>query len=71
MTLVYSYSESLPIFSVIKGYGYTSSRIEVGLEIPYCDERELTFFAMSISEKSLEKVWENEDDAYWESYLKE
>ena len=33
-------------------------------------ESELTKICMSYSEQSLKEDWENEDDAYWESYLK-
>lgn len=32
-------------------------------------EQELTRFCASYSENSLKEVWENENDAYWESYL--
>jgi hypothetical protein len=32
-------------------------------------EDELTSFCKQLSEKSLEKVWEEEDDQYWSSYL--
>lgn len=32
-------------------------------------ENELTSFSMKVSEKSLEEVWEDEDDDYWESFL--
>lgn len=34
------------------------------------DEESLTKMSMFISEKSLKEDWENENDEYWESYLK-
>lgn len=33
------------------------------------NEKELTAFTMQASEQSLAKVWEDEDDNYWESFL--
>jgi hypothetical protein len=33
-------------------------------------DEELTLMCMHVSEQSLKDGWENEDDAYWESFLK-
>jgi hypothetical protein len=32
-------------------------------------DEELTLMCMHVSEQSLKDGWENEDDAYWESFL--
>ncbi len=33
-------------------------------------ERELTMMCMKLSEKSLTKDWDNEDDEYWNNFIK-
>ena len=43
-------------------------------EIPLMEslkESELTHMCMSVSEKSFQKIWEDEDDAKWERFLKD
>jgi len=37
---------------------------------PITMDSELTKMAMAYSEQSLKEDWDNEDDAYWQSYLK-
>ncbi|MDZ4808393.1 MAG: hypothetical protein SGI96_08980 [Bacteroidota bacterium] len=74
MTLAYSYSESLSVISsLFHNRGYTGTHeIEQPINnIASLKEGELTNFCMLISEKSLAKVWDNEDDEYWASYLKD
>jgi hypothetical protein len=73
MTLAYSYSESVTIFnSLISIRGYTGTHETVqAVSISSLKEEELTNFCMQVSEKSLAKVWDNEDDEYWASYLKD
>jgi hypothetical protein len=73
MTLAYSYSESVTIFNAlmpIRGYTGTQEVIHP-VTISPLKENELTNFCMQVSEKSLAKVWDNEDDEYWASYLKD
>lgn len=71
MINTYSYSEGNTI--LISGLDrYTSTDIayrEKEYEVRDEDE-ELTGLCMEASESSLSEVWEDEDDAYWESFLK-
>ncbi|MBN9351777.1 MAG: hypothetical protein J0H55_13940 [Chitinophagaceae bacterium] len=71
MINTYSYSEGNTI--LIAGLDrYTSTDIayrEKEYAVPDEDE-ELTRLCMEASESSLNEVWEDEDDAYWESFLK-
>ncbi len=72
--LHYSYSESLNLIgSLLTGWHNYNGTAEVLPEpfITPLKEKGLTNLCMQISEKSLAKVWENEDDEYWESYLKD
>lgn len=73
MTLAYSYSESITIFNSLISIGsYTGTHETVqAVSISSLKEEELTNFCMQVSEKSLAKVWDNEDDEYWASYLKD
>lgn len=75
MTLTkYSYSESAStlraVMYAVIGYSWTHET-ERPIRVTSLKESELTNFCMQISEKSLAKVWDNEDDEYWVSYLKD
>ncbi|HLF47412.1 MAG TPA: hypothetical protein VI548_13370 [Chitinophagaceae bacterium] len=73
MTLAYSYSESVTIFNALmplRGYTGTHESVQP-IAISSLKEDEFTKFCMQVSEKSLAKVWDNEDDEYWASYLKD
>ena len=73
MTLSYTYSENTRVFNSIfamMGYSGTFETVTpISLNSP--KEDELTTFCMQLSQKSLSKVWEQEDDEYWASYLKD
>lgn len=70
MTLAYSYSES--VISSLFPRGYTGTHeIEQPVKTASLKDSELTNFCMQVSEKSLAKVWDSEDDEYWASYLKD
>lgn len=73
MTLAYSYSESISMInSLYPNRGYSGTReTEQLVNIASLKDSELTNFCMQVSEKSLAKVWDNEDDEYWASYLKD
>lgn len=73
MILVYSYSESISmISSLFPNRGYTGTHeVEQPVNITSLRDNELTNLCMQVSEKSLAKVWDNEDDEYWASYLKD
>lgn len=76
MTLAYrtySYSESISVInSLFLNRGYTGTHeTEHPVNIASLKDSELTNFCMQVSEKSLAKVWDNEDDEYWASYLKD
>lgn len=71
MTLSYTYSENTTVFNsifAIMGYSGTFETVKP-ISLNSLKEEELTNFCMQLSEKSLSKVWEEEDDEYWASYL--
>jgi hypothetical protein len=73
MTFSYTYSENTRIFNSIftmMSYSGTHEGIKP-INLDSLKEEELTTFCMQLSEKSLAKVWEDEDDEYWASYLKD
>jgi hypothetical protein len=73
MTLSYTYSENPRVFNsifAIMGYSGTFEIVKP-ISLNSLKEDELTTFCMQLSEKSLSKVWEEEDDEYWASYLKD
>ncbi len=71
MTLSYSYSENTRVFnSLFAMMGYTGTFETIKpISVSSLKEDELTTFCMELSEKSLFKVWEQEEDEYWASYL--
>lgn len=73
MTLVYSYSENVAMYnSFISLRDYTGTHESFQpAALMSLKEDELTNFCMQVSEKSLASVWDNEDDEYWASYLKD
>jgi hypothetical protein len=52
-------------------FQYTQNRLRQILFPPSLEDKNLTMLAMAVSEKSLGKDWEDEDDARWESFLNE
>ncbi len=75
-TLSYSYSENFQFLGNLlnrwPNYNGTAEISTDTIDIVYKEEKnDLTTLCMQVSEKSLEKVWEKEDDEYWKSYLKD
>ncbi len=74
--LSYSYSENFQLIGNLlncwPNYNGTAEILPDTIDIVYKEEKnDLTTLCMQVSEKSLEKVWEKEDDEYWKSYLKD
>lgn len=72
MTLSYTYSEKKNLLnSFFEELNYTGTfEIIRPISINSLKDEEMTTFCMQISEVSLNKEWEQEDDEYWASYLK-
>ena len=61
-------------FGHIQVIGFVFDNFEYTVEENKFDplaEADLTAMCMAVSESSLKEGWDSEDDAYWESYLKE
>jgi hypothetical protein len=54
-------------------FGYTAEvhTIQEQTEYEFIPENRLTKMSMAIAESSLKEDWDNEDDAHWESFLKD
>jgi hypothetical protein len=68
MTLAYTYSDTPKVANPLAWLmGYTSTREADSVFVPESDNETLTVFCMAMSQSSLNDVWENEEDGYWES----
>ena len=70
-----TYTDNSGLFRMMAIYGglyySATSEFERPAKSVSLSEEELTNMCMSLSESSLAKEWENEDDEYWESFLKD
>ncbi len=72
MILNYSNSETFrPFENSFSFYSYSATSEIIKPIREYFQKDDLTNLCMEVSEKSLSKDWDEEDDEYWASYLKD